>query len=40
MMDVKVSTDRNISRWIYQENLIYVNETESETINKDEEGDW
>ena len=39
-MDVKVSKDKNISRWVDGENLINVDETESKTLHKDEEGDW
>ena len=39
MMDVKVSKDKHISRWVNRENLIYVNEIESKTVHKDEEGD-
>ena len=39
MMDAKFSTDKNISRWVDQENLIMLDETESKTMHKDEEGD-
>ena len=39
MMDVKVSKDENICRWVDQENLIYV--TWNRIKNRaDEEGDW
>ena len=37
-MDVKVYKDKN-SRWVDWENLIYVIEVESKTVQKDEEGD-
>ena len=37
MMDVKLSKDKNISRWVDRENLIYV--IESKTVHKAEEGD-
>ena len=39
MMDVKVSKDKNISRWVDRENLIW-NRIESKTVHKDQEGDW
>ena len=38
-MDIKVSKDKNISRWVDRENLIMLDETESKTMHKDEEGD-
>ena len=38
MMDVKVSKDKNISRWVDAENLIYLDEIESKTVDKDEGG--
>ena len=38
-MDVEVSKNKNISRWVDRENLIYVDETESKTVHNDEEGD-
>ena len=31
MMDINVSKDEHISRWVDPENLIYVSEIESET---------
>ena len=37
MMDVNVSKD--ISRWVDRENLIMLDEIESKTMHKDEEGD-
>ena len=37
MMDAKFSKDKNISRWV--DNLIMLDETESKTMHKDEEGD-
>ena len=37
-MDVKVYKDKN-SSWVDWENLIYVIEVESKTVQKDEEGD-
>ena len=36
-MDVKVTKDKCISRWIDQENLVYVDEIEAKTMHK---GDW
>ena len=41
MMDVKVSKDRNISKWVDRENLIssMLHEIESKTLHKDKEGD-
>ena len=38
-MDVEVSKDKNISWWVDPENLILVDEIESKTVHKDEEGD-
>ena len=43
-MDVKVSTDKHISRWADQPNLILdvnlmLDEIESKTVHSDEEGD-
>ena len=41
-MDVKVSKDKHICRWVDQENLVYVrwDRVIDETMNIDEEGDW
>ena len=40
-MNVKVSKDKNISRQVDWENLIYMSEQiGSKTMHKDEEGDW
>ena len=39
MMDIKVSEDKNISRWVDRENLIYVKWIESKTMHKDKDGD-
>ena len=38
-MDIKVSKDKYISRWVDRENLIYIWSNESKTVYKDEEGD-
>ena len=38
-MDAKFSKDKNISIWVDRENLIMLDETESKTMHKDEEGD-
>ena len=37
-MDVKVSQDKHINRWVDQENLFMLDEIESKTVRKDEEG--
>ena len=39
MMDIKVSKNKNISRWLNRENLIILDEIEWKTVHKDEEGD-
>ena len=39
MMEVKVSKDKNISRWVDQENLIYVRWNRIKNVDKHEEGD-
>ena len=39
-MDVKVTKDKYISRWIDQENVVYVDEIEAKTMHKGKEGDW
>ena len=39
MMEVKVSKDKNISRWVNRENLIMLDEIESKTVHKNKEGD-
>ena len=40
-MAAKVSKDKRISIWIDRENLSSVlDEIESKTVHKDEEGDW
>ena len=41
MMDVKVSKNKHISRWVDQENLITLDEIESKIVHNDvdEEGD-
>ena len=39
-MDIKVSKDKHISRWVDRENLIYVRWTRIKTVHKDKEGDW
>ena len=39
MMDVEVSKDKNISRWVDRENLIMLDKVESKTVHKDEESD-
>ena len=39
MIDVKVSKVKNISRWVDGENLIMLDEIESKTVHKDNEGD-
>ena len=38
MMDVKVSKNKHICRWVGWENLIY--EIESKAMHKDKEGEW
>ena len=38
-MDVKVSKDKHISRWVDQENLIILDETEQKIMHKAKEGD-
>ena len=40
MMDVKVSKDKNISRWADWENLTMLNKIESKTMHNVEEGGW
>ena len=40
MMGIKVSKNKHISRWVDQENLSMLDEIESKTVHKDEEGDW
>ena len=39
MMDVKVSQDKHINRWVDRENLFMLDEIASKTVHKDEEGD-
>ena len=39
MMDIKVSKDKHISRWVDQENLIDVRSNIIKTMHKDKEGD-
>ena len=38
-MDVKVSKDKHISRWIDKENLITLDEIESKTKHNNKESD-
>ena len=40
MMGIKVSKNKHISRWVDQENLSMLDEIESKTVHKDEEGGW
>ena len=39
MVNVKVSKDKHMSRWVDQENLIYVSWNRIKNRDKDE-GDW
>ena len=39
MVDIKVSKEKHISRWVNRENLMYEDEIESKTMHNDEEGD-
>ena len=38
MMDIKISRDKHISSWVDQENSSALDEWESKTMHKDEEG--
>ena len=38
-MNVEFSKDKHISRWVDQENLIYVRWNRMKNVHKDEEGD-
>ena len=41
MMDVKVSKDKHVSRWVDWESLIVMlDEIESKIVQNDEEGNW
>ena len=39
MIDVKFSKDKDISRWVDRENLIYGRQNRAKTVDKDKEGD-
>ena len=39
MMDVKVSKDKHISRWVDEKTSSMLEEIESKTVHNDEEGD-
>ena len=39
MMDVKVSKDKHISRWVDKRTSVMLDERELKTVHKDEEGD-
>ena len=39
MIDVKASKDKHISRWVDRENSSMLDDIESNTMHKDEEGD-
>ena len=40
MIDVKVSKNKHISKWLIKRIPSTLGEIESNTVHKDEEGDW
>ena len=39
MMDVKISKDKDITRWVDRETLSLLDEIESKTVHQDKKGD-